>query len=455
MYPEFAYTAQMQLITMLASFTLELLAMYFIADIILVVFRVTASKKQKVLFGFLAGSMLNTLWIYGIFWIGGMISFTPFVYFLITTPNPISALLYCYLAVRIFRLSPIRSVKTMGYIYLFWMMIVTLHRIISFIFFAQTEARYNYLLDAVSLLLMLVIVFSSCSIFTRIFQRSGFSLKFADTLFFHRKRAYFLYFIKALFAYCVSVTLPLLVTNQGAANVIVFLIIVLFFILMVCFDTIYYHRQVLENSRMHINALFKGNEELKGITLDFNNILQSYSGFLELGDFESLKKYHEKLVEATNHAESSMELSQRMDENPAIVSLLISKAEYAYRLNVVLRFSILCDFKNMYIDNMDLCEMLSCLVDNAIEAASVSELRKVDFAMKEKENGTKIVMLTNSTNSPVETEKMYAPAYGDQKRSAGLGLATVRKILNKHGNCKFEIKYYDYEISTYLEIKRD
>lgn len=453
MYPEFVYTRAMQLILVGFAFVSEFCMMYKVADIILLVFKVEARKAQAALFAFLAGDVLYTAWIYFVYLAGGMISFPPNLYFLVTTPNPITAILYCYIAIKIFKLSPIRSIKMMGYIYLFWLIVKASHRVLFFTFLSQTEERYNYLLDAIGDTAMVLVVVVICRVITHLIKEGYVVLDFADNRFFNPKKEWMLYFLKALFCYLIGVACPLLIPNQSIANVTALLILLLFFISMISLDVIAYDKQVIENSRIHINALFKGNEELRGIKHDFYNILQTYSGFLQIGNLEKLKKYHNELVLATTHAGNTMELSQKIAENPPFISLLINKMTYAEKNNVKMQVDCRCSLANMYIDHMDLCRMMSCILDNAIEAAAMSQSKVVHCAIGAKKDESKIIIITNSTDTSVDVEKISISGFTSKPEHSGIGLATVRKIAEKYGNCILEMKYYNYEFSTYLELK--
>ena len=81
---------------------------------------------------------------------------------------------------------------------------------------------------------------------------------------------------------------------------------------------------------------------------------------------ECYERYHASLVSATTHAGSAMELAQKMQENPAVITLLINKLEYAEKKNVRLILSLQCTLENLYIDNMDISRILACLLDNAM-----------------------------------------------------------------------------------------
>ena len=453
MYPDFAYSGHMQFILAVVVFFIDFFCMHLIADLISIVFNVEVTKRQKALYAFFTGTLLQSAWVYGLFLLGGMESFEPLQYQLLINTNPFAALLYCYLAIKIFKLPPARSIKMMSYVYLFWHIARKLNSTIADLFFAQTEARYNFLLNMMQQVSMLLTFIIVCRLVAYIVRRKRFILNFADNRFFNQKKELLIYFLKALFIYLLGVVLKTLMPTQLLSSAISFMILTLFFIVLMLMDINSYKSQIIENSNLHISALFSGTEEFRGIKHDFYNILQTYSGYLELGDIDLLKKYHATLIEETTHAGSSIELGRKMHENPALVSLLLSKEEYAKKFDVRFQLSLECNLENTYIDNMDLCRVLSCLTDNAIEAAAGTEQKITHFSAKAKKTGDKLFIITNSTDGPLDIEEASIHGKTGKAGHSGIGLTTVRKIVEKYGNCVFQMNASEQEVSAYLEIR--
>lgn len=453
-FPAFAYYKSTKLILAAVTCSVEFLLMFMVAGIILTLFKVNATHKQRALFAFLAGTLLQTGYTYGVYFLHGAVSFTPTQFVLITTPNPIAALLYCWLAIKIFHLSPVRSIKIMSYVYLFWSLNKLFDNLLGALLFIQTHGNWNYLLDIFQQGTALVVFFGGYRLVNHLLKHKKISLAFADNRFFDKKKEFLLYFAKALFIYVVSAFFPICINDAKASMLLAFLINVLFFVIIVEIDMEGYYRQVVENTNLHISSLFNGLEAFRGIKQDFYDILQTYSGYLKIGDIEPLKAYHNSLVAATTHAGTSMELSQKIHENPAFVSLLTSKLEYASRLNVNLHYTLQCDFSDFYIDNMDMCRMFACLLDNAIESGATSAEKRVYFSAESKPNHSKLFIITNSTDSPVDVDDIFRHGATSKEGHTGIGLTTVRNIIGKYGNCTFHMKYYNFEVSAYFEVQK-
>lgn len=455
MYTAFAYSPQMQIILAIVVFVVEFLQIYLLAGLISIVFKLPATKRQKALFAFFTGTILQNVWVYGLYILGGMESFTRLQHQLITSPNPIAAMLYCYCAIKIFKLSPIRSIKTMSYVYLFWFICKKLSSVMGCLFFEQTGSSYNYLLDATKQICILLIFTQVYRFVKYLVVKKHFTLIVVENYYANPKKELFFYFLKASVAYSVSIALAVTIPEHLLSSLICFFILALFFAIIMLVDRNRYNKQLIENSSIHISTLLKGNEEFRSVKHDFYNILQTYTGYLELEDISQLKKYHQSLIDVTVHAGTAMELGQRMNENPALMALLSSKLEYAERSGVRLRLSLRCSLVNTYIDNVELCRALSCLLDNAIEAAASSEEKRAYFSCEHKSEKSILFIITNSTDVPVNIEKFIGHGASSKPGHSGIGLTSVRSMVDKHSNCAFQMKYYDFEVSTYLELMEE
>ncbi len=437
----------MQIVLAAVTFIETFTTMFMISNVIMAVFKVKSSKNQRLLFTFINGTLLQTMFVYGVYFLGGKLSFSPFLYLIVVNVNPLAAMVYYYSALRIFRLSNERSVKLMSYMLIFWAMKVTMGRLLHIIFYIDPGPRYNYLMDAVQQASTLMTFFVFYKLILHILDKTQASLKFSDNMFFNKRKELIIYFLEALYIFAINVIVPSIVAEQIAANVIVILASLLYAVISICMDIVVYNKQVVGNRDAHIGALFRGMEELRGVKHDFNNILQTYSGYLELKEYEKLERYHASLILATSHTGNIAELSQKIHENPTFVSLLISKIECAEQLGVKLLISAQCCLEDLYIDNADITRIMMYLLDNAIEAASCSVQRKAYLTVENKDHDAKLIIVTNSTPAAFENAPALARESNDTR------ILKVRDILRKYGNCSFQIECRDQEVSAYVQLR--
>jgi len=453
MYSDFAYSVQMQIVLAIITFTESFCSMYMLSNILLAALGLMASKKQKMLYAFITGTLLQSALPYALYFLGGCVSLDPALLLFLLTPNPVLGVLFYIAAERIFRFTPARFAKLAGYVFLCWIAVKTINRISGSLFFVQDETSYNYMKDAIQQVIYFIIFTGIYQLVMSSIRKGHISLSFVNKLFFNKRREYILFYFGSTFVFAVRFFLPLLITDQVIAYCLSLVIILLFIAINICWEFITNHRQTIANHELHISALLKGLDDLRGIKHDFNNILHTYSGYLEMKEYENLGRYHASLVSALSHAGNEGDLARRMQENPAIVTLLMQKAEYAEKKKVRLTLSLQCKVDDFYIDNMDLSRVLSCLLDNAIEAASESEPRRVDITVKPKTVNSKLIIITNSMSSMVALGLVQQSGISTKQGHEGMGLAIVHHIIGKYGNAVFHMECYSDEFSAYLELK--
>lgn len=451
---DFIYTRQMQSIHIVNSFITNTLVMYLFAEMLLMLVDEKASIKQKFTFSFITGTLFQTAFIYAVYFIGGAVSFSPLIYILLTTPNPIFAVLYCVIGKKVLKLSSVRSVKTMGYLYLFYLLNLNLNTLLAPIFFVQSSDRYNYLLAMCKQTVFSLTGLIAYFVLVHQIKKRKYLIRLTDKLFIDIKKEMLLFFMKTLFFYVLVATVPSLIVNQILANSLTLLILSLFLALNIYIDISDYQKSVIENKAIHINALSKEIDEFRGVKHDFYNILQTYSGYLHLGNLDKLREYHSSLLSLATDSGKMMELTERMSDNPALVSLLIKKVEYAEEMNVKMAMSFKSGLDDLYIDNLDICRCIACLLDNAIEAASESEGKRVFFTIEHKKGGSKLIIITNSTASDVDVGRIIVKGYGTKQGHTGLGMSNILRIIDSYGNCTFQMRYLSNVFASYIGLRK-
>ncbi len=455
LFTDFAYSHEMQIILMFFSFVYNFILMYFIAKLILRIYGEEASAKQKALFAFLTGTILQSVRVYVIYYIGGMASFTKIQNLLFATPNPFTALMYCFIGIKTLGLSPKRSIELMGHVYLYVMMIHALNRLAGSLLFVQDAARFNYMLDGarhfVNLAISLTIYWLTC----RFLDRNPALLVVSKTSSFATPQKDLVIFIcKALFIYLCVVLLPLLIFSSMVANAVIFAVLLLFFAATLLYNFYQHEKADNRNKDAYIHSLIKSSDEFRMVKHDFYNILQTYSGYLSTGDLEACKKYHASLVGITTQAGDTLELSRHAAENPTLISLLIDKRDRAEQMDVQMDISLKCTLAGLPINEIHLSRAVACLLDNAIEAASESEQKRVFFTVEQTTPASRLIIITNSSRLPLDITKVFAAGATSKNGHDGIGLNNVRKTLDRYNNCTFRLNVYSDEVTAFVELKQ-
>ncbi len=453
MFSEFAYSGAMQFILMLFSFVYCFALMYFIAKLILRIYGEVASFQQKALFAFLTGTVLLSVLVYAVYFIGGMASFGRITYILMLAPNPICALLYCYLGIKILKLSPVRAIEMMGNVYLYFSCVHSVTMLIGTIFFVQPDPqRFNYLLDATMYACNLIVFLIIYRLTWKVIDRKPDLIISKTDRFANPGKDLIFFILKALFIYCVQVITPLAIPSIVVADTVIVIVLFLFLATTLLLSMYRHTKADVRNKDAHINALIKGSDEFRSVKHDFYNILQTYNGYFAIEDYQSCKKYHESLVHITTQTGESLDLIRRMNENPSLISLLLDKRSIAEQMDIQMSLSVACPLFNLPIKEVDICRVIACLLDNAIEAANETVQRRISLIATLQKGNSTLIIITNSSPELPDDAQLFRAGTSSKKGHQGVGLNNVRRIIERYTNSAFKIHYYNSEVIAYVEL---
>lgn len=328
-----------------------------------------------------------------------------------------------------------------------------MNNFIGSVFFAQSGPRYNYLLDCLHLCCSFPIFIIANEIAKYFIKKNNFTMMFADRMFIKIKWEWAVFLFKTILIYIVPVFISLVIKNNIVSNFFSAIFAVMFYFISFFIDSGISRKNEIASRDSHIMALSSGISEFRRLKHDFFNILQTYGGYIEIGDILNLKEYHNSVLKISAIESTPLELSQLLPRNPPLISLLISKVEKASQMGVYLKVSITANFDDLYIDIVDLCRALACLLDNAIESACESEEKRVLFNLEKKGKYSKIIIITNSSPLPLNESILSKTGKSTKEGHSGLGVSTVRKTLEKYPNCRFHYGFFNCEVSAYIEIR--
>lgn len=452
--PEFAYSNLMQIILFFTTCLITIIAFWFTTTVILTIYGEKVSIKQRIYFILIAGIILSPLWTYFVYIIGGLVRFSPWLYKLVTIPNPIVALLYYFIGVKTLKLSGYRLIHLMRHVYLYWMIVQVAFQITGHAFFPQTEIYYNYLIDTYNVISNILIILIVNNIIIKWLKQSHILIRLMND---NQPHSIFyelvISFIQALVIYLIVLFIPYISNETTFSYILLCVILVLWLINSVLIDSQKSTNIELENKNVYINTLIRSIDSFSGIKHDFYNILQTYSGYLALNNLDGLKKYHEKLLSTTIFAGDQIDLGKRMNENPVLISLIMEKQKQAKHNDIFLRTTILCSIDDLLISEIDLCRILVSLLDNAIDAATSSNKKHVSFSIEQKVDNSKLIIISNSTKDEINLNNITISGFTTKDGHLGLGIPKSRNLLRKYPQCSLQFSYYNYEFSVYLEVR--
>ncbi|WP_162253423.1 sensor histidine kinase [Companilactobacillus mindensis] len=214
-----------------------------------------------------------------------------------------------------------------------------------------------------------------------------------------------------------------------------------------------YELQQISERNAYINGLEEKNNELRRFKHDYKNFLLSLSASIENNQDDSeivqrLLNYADvNLKNDTKPSDANLyKINDKLIRGIIITKVMIARdkgiqtnVEIAENVEIAQKFSI------------DITRILGILFDNAIEASLKNPKPELDFALISYDESVEFVFKNNvDPTATIEMSKLYDLGYSTKSNHNGLGLATVKKIVNSNKNFLLQTKFKNSKFSTVL-----
>lgn len=242
---------------------------------------------------------------------------------------------------------------------------------------------------------------------------------------------------------------------EGTTASILIINNILIFITIVCIS-IYSFRNKLNSLKLEVENrnLSEINDKIRCFRHDFNNIMQAIDGYIIVDDMDSLRTYFNSLVKECNYVNVIDFLNNKVKENPAIYSVLLSKYRIADQKDIKMNIEVLVNLSNFKKKSFMISRMLGILLDNALEACEEAEEKIVNVSFIKDESKNRILIKIENTyiNKEVDIGKIFEKDYSTKRGNTGLGLWKVRDILRQDKNLDLFTTKDEYMFRQQLEI---
>lgn len=181
------------------------------------------------------------------------------------------------------------------------------------------------------------------------------------------------------------------------------------------------------------------NHEMQKFRHDHANILFTMQGYIELDDFEGLKKYFKK------HIFTAEEDTLKRNEQLANISklhitgikgLILTKTLQAEKEGILVDLEIADEIDDIKMNIIDFARILGIFFDNAIEAnAHIDSPKEIGIAFFKSTSDSLMIIIENTmVDEPVNIEQLFTEHFSTKGENRGKGLSTVKSILNNYPN---------------------
>ncbi|MGT2683118.1 sensor histidine kinase [Streptococcus porci] len=217
---------------------------------------------------------------------------------------------------------------------------------------------------------------------------------------------------------------------------------------------VHYEQQLssLSDYSQHVDGLY---QEIRSFRHDYVTLLSSLSSAIEEKDIKGVEAIYSGLLAETGKTfyQEKYEIGNltRLTE-PAIKSVMSAKLREAQYKGIAVTVEIEKELAAPPMDLLDYLTLLSIFLDNAIEAAQVSEQPQINLACFE-DSGTYHLIVENSTaEDRVSITKLFRKGYSSKGENRGLGLYKVKSLLDSYPRASLSTTSSGYRFKQTLEI---
>ena len=212
----------------------------------------------------------------------------------------------------------------------------------------------------------------------------------------------------------------------------------------------------LENAESYNNSLTVLYDNVKGFKHDFDNMVNIIGGYIQVNDFEGLKKYYDSLEKDCARVNNVRMLNPNIINNPGIYNLIVSKYKKATDFDITINFEFFFDFENLHMPIYEFSRILGILLDNAIEAAKECEEKQINLIFREsRKQHVQLVIIENTyMNKDIDTKQIFEKGISGKENHFGIGLWEVNNIIKKNNNIVLNTskdeKHFKQELQIYF-----
>lgn len=165
----------------------------------------------------------------------------------------------------------------------------------------------------------------------------------------------------------------------------------------------------------------------------YANTIYSFYGYIQEGDLQGLKAYYSEVMDDAKKMDSNLLLALQHIKIYAIFGLLWNKINEAEGRGIQVGIQVINEVHEVGMKLTDLCEVLGNYLDNAIDAAAASGIKKINISLADDE-GYLTISIENTYEGTVNVKEIQKKGYSTKGAGRGFGLAITNQILSEYIN---------------------
>lgn len=210
----------------------------------------------------------------------------------------------------------------------------------------------------------------------------------------------------------------------------------------------------------YMHSLELINNDMQKFRHDYANILCTMQGYIEINDFEGLKKYFKK------HIFSAEEDTLKRNNTLAnlaklrimgIKGLILTKILQAEKEGILVNVEISDVIDEIDMNVIDLARIIGILFDNAIEANNDSNPQKeINVVFFKSISDSTIIIIENTLNdNSVMVEQIFTEGFSTKGKKRGKGLHTAKNIIDGYPNVMLNTNVCNGLFTQIIELMKN
>lgn len=172
-------------------------------------------------------------------------------------------------------------------------------------------------------------------------------------------------------------------------------------------------------------------DKVKGYKHDFDNIVSALGGYIENDDMNGLKKYFNEIKKDCKITNNLSILNPRIISNPGVYSLLNNKYFKATNSGVTFEIEFFLNLDTLEVNMFKFSRAIGVLLDNAIEEAEKcnDKIVKISFIRENRNNRSVITVKNTYSNKDVDLEKIFEKVHLIKKNIQALACGNLENML--------------------------
>lgn len=210
-----------------------------------------------------------------------------------------------------------------------------------------------------------------------------------------------------------------------------------------------------QNLQEYIEKIEQLYQDTRRFQHGYINMLSSLFSYVEDSAYPPLQTYFKERILPTR--DIFEKAGQQLGclsyiSMPELKGFLYTKLTYALHLEIQVTIDIHEPISDIHMDLLDLIQVTGIYLDNAIEAALLSDKKSLYLGITQSDKKTLLVIKNSCREESTDPGKFYIYDFSTKGERRGIGLAESKRIIDNYPNIMHSVQCENYYFYQQLEI---